>query len=317
MPKQRILVTRKLPDEVEKRLIDTFATNLQGGDFPDNSERLIQQSHDVDGILCSPCDQIGADLIEKLPERIRIISTFSVGYEHIDIKAAMARGITVTNTPGVLTDATADIALLLILGATRRAFEGERLIRENKWQGWNPTQLMGTGLQGKRLGILGMGRIGQAVANRAKAFGMEVHYHNRRPVEFDATYHETAESLLSNSDVLSLHCPLTPETKGFLSKERIELLPQGAVVINTARGGVIEDEALIEALKSKRLFAAGLDVFEGEPNLHAGYRALDNTFLLPHLGSATIETRNAMGFMAIDNLESFFKGESPPNVVKP
>ena len=312
----KILVTRKLPDEVEKKLIDTFATILNLQDEAYSAEKLIQHAEGVDAILCTPCDQIGADLIAKLPDTIRIISTFSVGYEHIDVSAANKRGIIVTNTPGVLTDATADIALLLMLGASRRAYEGERMVREDKWLGWNPTQLMGIGMQGKRLGILGMGRIGQAVAKRARAFGMEIHYHNRKALDdVDATYHETAESLLGVSDFLSLHFPLTPETKGFLNRDRIELLPENAIVINTARGGVIDDEAMISALKLKRIAAAGLDVFDGEPNLHAGYRTLENCFLLPHLGSATIETRNAMGYCAFDNLKALFKGQKPPNIV--
>jgi len=312
----KILVTRKLPDEVEKKLIDTFATILNLQDEAYSAEKLIQHTEGVDAILCTPCDQIGADLIAKLPDTIRIISTFSVGYEHIDVSAANKRGIIVTNTPGVLTDATADIALLLMLGASRRAYEGERMVREDKWPGWNPTQLMGIGMQGKRLGILGMGRIGQAVAKRARAFGMEIHYHNRKALDGEeAIYHETAESLLGVSDFLSLHFPLTLETKGFLNKDRIELLPKNAIVINTARGGVIDDEAMIAALKSKRIAAAGLDVFDGEPNLHEGYRTLENCFLLPHLGSATIETRNAMGYCAFKNLKVFFEGQQPPNIV--
>jgi len=316
MSKARILVTRNLPQDVENRLMDTFETNLTGDEFSLNSEKLIQHCGDVDAILCNPCDQIGADLIEKLPDRVRIISTFSVGYEHIDIEAASKKGIVVTNTPGVLTEATADIALLLMLGATRRAHEGEKMVRDGSWSGWTPTQLMGIGLQGKRLGILGMGRIGQAVATRAKAFGMEIHYHNRRMIGgFSATYHETAEQLLQVSDVLSLHFPLTSQTKGFLNEKRINLLPENAVVINTARGGVVDDEALIAALKSRRVASAGLDVFDGEPNLHEGYRDLENTFLLPHLGSGTVETRNAMGFCAIDNLQAFFDGRKPANIV--
>lgn len=316
MSKGKILVTRKLPDEVENRLMDTFETILNPSDELYSPEKLIQQAQDVDGILCAPGDQIGADLIAKLPDRIGIISTFSVGYEHINISAAQERGIVVTNTPGVLTDATADIALLLLLGAARRAYEGERMIREDRWSGWTPTQLMGIGLQGKRLGLLGMGRIGQAVAERAKAFGMEVHYHNRNKTDYDAIYHDSAESLLQVSDFLSLHFPLTPETHHFLNTERLALLPKGAVVINTARGPVVKDEDLIDALKSGQVTAAGLDVFEGEPDLHPGYRDLPNTFLLPHLGSATRETRNAMGFCDIDNLMAFFKGETPPNLVK-
>lgn len=315
MSKPRLLVTRKLPDAVENRLQDTFETILNPHDTPLDAERLIQQSADVDGILCTPNDQIDTDLIARLPDRIRIISTFSVGYEHINIQACQARGITVTNTPGAVTDATADIALLLLLGASRRAYEGERMIREGKWTGWTPTQLLGTGLQGKRLGILGMGRIGEAVAQRAKAFGMEVHYHNRRRLAHAATYHETAESLLKVSDFLSLHFPLTPQTRGFLNAERLAMMPKGAVVVNTARGGVVDDEALLAALKSGQIAAAGLDVFDGEPNLHAGYRDLPNTFLLPHLGTATVETRNAMGFCAIDNLVAFFNGQTPPHPV--
>lgn len=315
MQKPTLLVTRKLPDDVEKRLIDTFDTILAPVDKPLDSEKLIQHAQNVDGILCTPNDQIDTDLIARLPDRVRIISTFSVGYEHIDLQACQARAITVTNTPGVLTDATADIALLLLLGAARRAYEGERLIREDKWTGWTPTQLMGIGLQGKRLGILGMGRIGQAVAQRAAAFGMEVHYHNRTRLDHHATYHDSAESLLKVSDFLSLHFPLTPDTRGFLNTERLALMPKGAVVVNTARGGVVDDEALLAALKSGQVAAAGLDVFDGEPNLHPGYRDMPNTFLLPHLGSATVETRNAMGFCAIDNLEAFFNGETPPHPV--
>lgn len=315
MSQPRLFVTRRLPSDVEKCLMDTFETNLSTGEFFDDSEKLIQHCKNVDAILCTPCDQIGADLIAKLPDRLRIISTFSVGYEHVDIAAAKKRGIVVTNTPGVLSEATADLALLLILGATRRAYEGERLIREGKWTGWTPTQLMGTGVQGKRLGILGMGRIGQAVSTRAKAFGMEIHYHNRRKQDYDAIYHSTPDSLLAHSDILSLHCPLTPQTKGFLNRENIEKMPQGAVVINTARGPIVDDEALIAALKTGRLSAAGLDVFDGEPHVHDGYRTLPNCFLLPHLGSATLETRNAMGFCALDNLTAFFAGQTPPNMV--
>lgn len=315
MQKAKILVTRKLPDEVENRLMDAFETILNPDDTHLSAEKLIQHSQDVDGILCTPNNQIGADLIAQLSDRIKIISTFSVGYEHIDVAAALARGIVVTNTPGAVTEATADIAMLLMLGASRRAYEGERMIRTDSWPGWNPTQLLGIGLQGKRLGILGMGRIGQAVATRAKAFGMVVHYHNRNPVNFDATYHKDAEDLLKVSDVLSLHFPLTAETKKFLNKDRIDLLPPNAVVVNTARGGVIDDEALIVALKSRRVAAAGLDVFDGEPHLNPAYRDLENTFLLPHLGTATMETRVDMGHCAIDNLVAFFGGQEPPNPV--
>jgi lactate dehydrogenase-like 2-hydroxyacid dehydrogenase len=244
-----------------------------------------------------------------------MLATFSVGHEHIDLAAAHARGIVVSNTPDVLTDATADIALLLILGAARRAGEGERMIREDAWTGWAPTQMLGAHVGGKRLGILGMGRIGRAVADRARGFGMAIHYHNRQRLdpasERDAIFHATPESLLPVSDILSIHCPLTPDTRHFIDARRIDLLPAGAIVVNTARGGVIKDADLIAALQSGRLAAAGLDVFDGEPNLHPSYRSLANTFLLPHLGSATRETREAMGFRALDNLDAYFAGKIP------
>lgn len=311
----KILVTRRLPSDVEKRLMDTYETIFLSDVERADSQRLIQHAKNVDAILCTPGDQIGADLIDALPDRLRIISTFSVGYEHIDLAAAHRRGIVVTNTPDVLTDATADLALLLMLGASRRAYEGQKMVREGRWTGWTPTQLLGQGLQDKRLGILGMGRIGQAVAVRARAFGMEVHYHNRTRRKGDEIYHDSADSLLSHSDILSLHCPLTPETKGFLNAARLSLLPENAIVINTARGPVIEDEALIGALKSGQVAAAGLDVFDGEPQVHPGYLELENAYLLPHLGSATIETRNAMGNRALDNLDAFFAGQQPPHAV--
>ena len=273
----------------------------------------------ADALLVSAVDPIPADLIRSLPDSVRMIATFSVGTDHIDLAAAKARGIAVSNTPGVLTDATADIAFLLLLGAARRASEGERLIREGRWEGWAPTQLVGVHVTGKRLAILGMGRIGQAVARRARGFDMEIHYHNRRRLPADeesgAIYHADADDLLSVADFLSIHSPATPETHHWLNAERIARLPDRAVVINTARGSVVDDEALIAALRSGKLAAAGLDVFENEPRLHPGYASLPNTFLLPHLGSATDRTRDAMGFTALDNLDAFFAGGELPNRV--
>jgi len=314
-----ILVSRRLPDAVEERLRDKFDPRLNPTDTPYTAQQLVNMAQAADGLLVTPTDRLDDALIRALPARVRIIATFSVGYEHIDVDAARARGITVTNTPGVLTDATADIALLLILGAARRASEGERLMRDAAWTGWAPTQLLGTHLSGKRLGILGMGRIGQAVAARARAFGMVIHYHNRSRLpearEQGAVYHDTADGLLRASDILSLHCPATPDTHRFLNADRLALLPPGAIVVNTARGAIVDDDALIDALRSGRIAAAGLDVFDGEPNVHPGYRTLDNTFLLPHLGSATLETRCAMGHRALDNLEAFFTAGSPPDSV--
>ncbi len=258
-------------------------------------------------------------MIDALAKGVRIIACFSVGFEHVDLAAAARRGIIVTNTPDVLTDATAEIAMLLLLAAGRRAHEGQDLLRSGRWKGWAPTQLLGARLAGRRLGIFGMGRIGRAVATRARAFGMKIHYHNRKRLpenqERDATFHPDSDSLLKVSDFLSLHCPLTPETHHFLDKRRLALLPGGAVVVNTARGPVVDDQALISALRSGRVAAAGLDVYENEPDIATGYFGLNNVCLLPHLGSATTDTRNAMGFKALDNLDAFFAGKEPPNRV--
>jgi glyoxylate reductase len=242
-----------------------------------------------------------------------------VGVDHIDIAAARERGITVTNTPDVLTDATADIAMLLLLGAARRAWEAQKLLRDGAWIGWRPTQLMGIGLAGRHLGIVGMGRIGLAMARRARGFGMEIHYHNRTRLEpareEGAVYHETLETLLPLAQLLSLHCPATPATVKMINAATIDMLPQGAVVVNTARGTLIDDEALLAALASGRIAAAGLDVFAGEPALHPGYLTAPNAYLLPHIGSATVDARNAMGFRCLYNLDSFFAGKPVPDPV--
>ncbi len=317
MPSQKkILVTRRLPDAVTNRAQGTYEATLNNEDVPYGVDQMIELAQDKDAVLCTLTNDMSRGVIERLPDSIHAIATFSVGYEHIDLEAAKERGIIVTNTPGVLTEATADVTLLLILGASRRAREGAEMI-SGDWNGWTPTQLMGLSMQTKRLGILGMGDIGRACALRARAFGMEIHYHNRTRLSLElekgATYHDSPEELLKVSDFLSLHCPLAPDTKYFLNEERIALLPHNSVVINTARGPIIDDEALIAALKSGRVAAAGLDVFDGEPKLNPGYKDCKNAFLLPHLGSATVETRNAMGFTALDNLDAVFAGKEPPN----
>lgn len=315
----KILVTRKLPDAVEARLQRDYDVVPNPDDTTLSPERILEAAADCDGILTSAIDRWPADLVRCLPQRVRIMATFSVGFDHIDIKAAREKGITVTNTPDVLTDATADIAILLLLAASRRAFEGQMLVREDRWIGWRPTQLMGVGLAGRNLGIVGMGRIGAAVAQRARGFGLKIHYHNRSRVapemEQDAIYHETLETMLPLCHFLSLHCPATPRTRHMINRGTIEMLPQGAVLVNTARGALVDDEALIAALKEGRLFAAGLDVFDNEPALHPGYRELDNCYLLPHLGSATVDARNAMGFRCLYNLDSFFAGRAAPDAV--
>ena len=282
-----------------------------------SSDELVAAAAGHAGILCCSSEKFTADLIARLPESVRIVSTFSVGYEHIDVDAAKARGITVTNTPDVLTDATADIAMLCLLAAARRGSEGDRLVRSAQWDNWHTTMMVGTHLGGKRLGIYGMGRIGRAVAQRGRGFNMQIHYHNRSrlaaDLEHGAVYHDSAEALLPNCDFLSIDAPSTRATVKFLNAERIALLPDGAIVANTARGNMVDDEALIAALKSGKVAAAGLDVFDGEPKVNKAYMALDNTFLLPHLGSATVETRDSMGFCCLDNLDAFFAGRACPS----
>jgi lactate dehydrogenase-like 2-hydroxyacid dehydrogenase len=314
-----LLVTRKLPSAVEQRLEADYDAALNADDHPRGVDEIIAASQGKHAILCTVGDPFSARLINRLPQSIRILATFSAGYNHIDVGAAQARGMAVTNTPDVLTDATADIAMLLMLGAARRASEGERLVRRMAWTGWSPTHLMGTHLGGKRLAIVGLGRIGEAVGRRAQAFGMEVHYANRSgrrsQVLPHAVLHSDIDSLLPVADVLSLHAPSTPDTRRWLSRERIARLPVGAIVVNTARGDLVDDEALIEALRSGHVAAAGLDVFDAEPAVNPGYLALENTFLLPHLGSATRETRIAMGMRAADNLDAFFSGLMPGDLL--
>ncbi|QQS12952.1 MAG: D-glycerate dehydrogenase [Rhodospirillales bacterium] len=321
-PKPVVLATRLFPPAVEARLSAGFAPILNPTDAIYDGARLVAAAEGCAGVMCAAGDALDAATIGRLPASVRIISTFSVGYEHIDVAAAAARGIVVTNTPDVLTDATADIALLCLLGASRRAQEGIDMLRRREWVGWAPTQLMGTQLTGKRLGILGMGRIGQAVADRARAFGMTIHYNNRNrlppALEKGAVFHSDPEAMLPLCDFLSINCPLTAQTRHWLNAARIAKLPDGAIVVNTARGPVVEDAALIAAVKSGKLASVGLDVFEGEPNLNAGYHERPNAFLLRHMGSATLETRNAMGFRALDNLEAFLlRDETPPDPVRP
>lgn len=320
--KPRVLATRHFPPDVEKRLAANFDAVLNPQDKLYDGARLAEASKDCDAIMCAAGDPLNAETIAKLANSVKMIATFSVGYEHVDVAAATKRGIKVSNTPDVLTDATADITLLCLLGAARRAHEGTTMLRTHSWVGWEPTQLMGVHVTGKRLGILGMGRIGQAVADRARAFRMTIHYSNRsrlpKDLEKDAIFHANADDMLPHCDFLSINAPMTPETRKWLNAARIAKLPKGAVVVNTARGGLVDDEALIAALKSGHLAAAGIDVFDGEPKIHQGYYGLENAFLLPHMGSATTETRNAMGFKALDNLEAFLiSGRTPPDLVKP
>ena len=307
---KKILITRRLLRTCEEKASKTFDAKLNSNDELYSQTRLIELSQRCDGILSSITDKIDEEAINKLPNTIKIISNFAVGFGNIDLEAAKKKSIAVTNTPDVLTDATAEIAMLLILGAARRASEGIEQAKSSQWI-WSHDFLIGKQLTGARLGILGMGRIGKTVANLARAFGMIIHYHNRSKLsselEMGATYHDNIKGLFSVSNVLSINCPVTKETENIINAETLEYFPTGAIITNSARGDMIDDEAMINALNKKKIYALGLDVYKGEPNLNSGYLNIKNVFILPHLGSATKETRTAMGNLAIDNIDLFFK----------
>ena len=310
-----LLLTRKLPEDVEARAMRDYDAIMNESDVQMRANDLIECSEGVDAILTCSTERFSAEVIQKLAPSVKAVATFSVGFEHIDVDAAKRRGLIATNTPDVLTDATADLTILLMLGTTRRAYEWGRTIRKGEWGRWVATEKLGTDVNGKTLGVYGMGRIGRAVAQRARGFGMEIHYHNRSRLtpnlELGATYYADADAMLGQVDVLSINCPATPETEKFLNADRIAMMKDGAIVLNSARGSIIVDDALIAALESGKLAAAGLDVFDGEPKLDPRYLTLENTFLMPHVGSATLETRNAMGFRALDNLDAIFAGREP------
>ena len=315
---KKILVTRRLLQSNEERLKQLYNVKLNSNDELYSQKKLIEISEGCDGILSSLTDKLDADTINKLPKSIKILSNFAVGFGNIDLEAAKKKDITVTNTPEVLTDATAEIGILLILGACRRASEGIEAAKASNWK-WSADYLIGKQLTGTRLGILGMGRIGKKIAKIAKSLGMIIHYHNRSKLspekEEGATYHKELKSLLTVSDVLSVCCPASKETINLINKESLEHLPKGAVVTNVARGDIVDDEALIDALNRRKVYAVGLDVYKGEPNLNPGYLRHKSAFILPHLGSATKETRTAMANLAIDNLEEFFKTGNCKNKV--
>ena len=307
---KKILITRRLLRSCEDKAKELFDANFNLNDELYSQKKLIEMSAGCDGILSALTDKLDAETINQLPDSVKIISNFAVGFGNIDLEAAKKRGIAVTNTPDVLTDATAEIGVLLILGACRRASEGIEKAREGGWV-WSADMLIGKQLTGTRFGILGMGRIGQKIAKIAKSLGMIIHYHNRSKLseekEQGATYHDNLNDLMKVSDVLSVCCPASKETINLINKDTLELLPKGAVVTNVARGDIIEDEALIDALERRKVYAVGLDVYKNEPNLNPGYLKHKSAFILPHLGSATKETRTAMANLAIDNIDEFFK----------
>jgi lactate dehydrogenase-like 2-hydroxyacid dehydrogenase len=321
MTKPILVVTTRYPAEVENRIDRDYNARRNPNQLPFSQPELLSASEGADALLITPADRLDSEFFQKVPLTVKIIATFSAGFEHIDLEAAARRKIPVAYTPGVNSEATADIAMLLLLGASRRAYEAQELIRTGAWKPLSPDMLLGWQVGGKVLGILGMGRVGQAVARRARGFGMRIHYSNasKLPAETagDAIYHEDPSDLLRASQFLSLHAPETPQTRHFLNSKAIGLLPPGAIVVNTARGGLVVDDDLIAALKSGRVAAAGLDVFEGEPKLHPEYVSLKNTFLLPHIGSATIETRTAMGMLALDNIEAVLNARPAPTLVQP
>tara|TARA_B100001123_G_scaffold413168_1_gene511253 strand:+ start:684 stop:1637 length:954 start_codon:yes stop_codon:yes gene_type:complete len=307
---KKVLVTTKLLKVNEERISKLWDAKLNSNNEFYSNNKLIALSKDCDGILSSILNKIDEKTINGFSDKVKIISNFAVGFGNIDIEAAKKRNIVVTNTPDVLTDATAEIAMLLILGAARRASEGIEWARNKNWK-WSADFLLGKQLSGSRLGILGMGRIGRAVAKRAKAFGMKIHYHNRKKLnqvlEEGATYHKDIKSLFSTSDILSINCPATKETRKIINKKTLEFFSRNAIITNSARGDMIDDDAMVEALQNKKIFALGLDVYNGEPDIHPGYLKLPNVFILPHLGSSTEKTRIDMANLAIDNIEEFFK----------
>ncbi len=325
MPRPRpvVIVTRKLPEPIEARMMELFDTRLNATDRPMTRAQLVEAVQSGDVLVPTVTDRIDAALLAQAGERLRLIANYGTGVDNIDVDAAYKRGITVTNTPGVLTEDTADMTMALILAVARRLVEGERLARSGEWQGWAPTAMLGHRIWGKRLGIVGMGRIGSAVARRARGFGLSIHYHNRRRVhesleaELEATYWESLDQMLARVDIVSVNCPHTPATYHLLSARRLKLLQKHAIVVNTSRGEVIDETALTRMLRDKEIAGAGLDVFEHEPAINPKLRQLDNVVLLPHMGSSTIEGRLDMGEKVIINIKTFVDGHRPPDRVLP
>lgn len=310
-----IWIPRRLSDATLARARRDYEVIVNEDDTPGSAEDIIAMSARVDGMIPCHSEHFSAEVVAKLDPRLRIVANHSVGVDHCDLPALKSHGVVVTNTPDVLSDATAEIAMLLMLGAARHAVAGDWIVRTGAWDSWSPSFMVGKQVTGARIGIVGMGRVGRAFARKARGFDMEIHYHNRSRLspedEAGAIFHADVDSLLEVSDFLSLHCPATPETQKFLNAERLARLPEGAVIVNTARGALIDEAALLEALDSGHIAAAGLDCFEVEPGGNPAFASHDNIFMLPHIGSATRATRDAMGFRALDNLDAFFAGKEP------
>lgn len=319
--KPRVVVTRKLPDAIETRMMELFDVQLNLDDKAMTKAQLIAAVANADVLVPTVTDRIDAAILAQAGERLRLVANYGTGVDHIDLATARQRGITVTNTPDVLTEDTADMTMALFLAVSRRIAEGERVMRTGQWQGWAPTWMLGHRINGKRLGIIGMGRIGRAVARRARGFNMAVHYHNRKRVhesvenELEATYWESLDQMLARVDLVSVNCPHTPATYHLLSARRLQLLQPHCIIVNTARGEVIDENALTRMLEAGDIAGAGLDVFEHEPAVNPKLLALDNTVLLPHLGSATVEGRVDMGEKVLINIKTFVDGHKPPDRV--
>ena len=319
--KPLVIVTRKLPDAIETRMMELFDVRLNLDDEPFSRARMVEAIQAADVLVPTVTDRIDAGILEHASDKLRLIASFGTGVDHIDVAAARARGMTVTNTPGVLTEDTADMTMALILAVPRRLVAGERLMRAGQWRGWSPTSMLGNRIHGKRLGIIGMGRIGQAVARRARGFGLSIHYHNRRPVhaeieaELEATYWDNLDQMLARMDIISINCPHTPATYHLISPRRLALIQPHAFIVNTSRGEVIDENALVHALQNRDLAGAGLDVFEHEPQVNPKLLELENVVLMPHMGSATIEGRIDMGEKVIINIRAFMDQHAPPDRV--
>jgi len=325
MPSDRlsVVVTRRLPEAVETRLCELFDARLREDDAPMSREELVEAMQQAEVLVPTITDRIDAAMLAQAGNQLKLIANFGAGVDHIDVESARRRGILVSNTPGVVTEDTADMAIALILAVTRRIPEGLALMQSGEWEGWAPTAMLGGRLAGRRLGILGMGRIGQAVARRARAFGMQIHYHNRKRLrpeveaEFEATYWESLDQMVARMDIISINCPHTPSTFHLMNARRLKLMKPEAVIVNTSRGEVIDENALTRMLRAGEIAGAGLDVFEHGTEINPRLRELKNVVLLPHMGSATVEGRNEMGEKVILNIRTFQDGHRPPDLVVP
>ncbi len=316
-----VIVTRKIPDVIEARMVELFETRLNTADKPMSQTDLIAAVKDADVLVPTVTDRINSSVLSQAGPRLKLIANFGTGVDNIDLATARQRGIVVTNTPGVLTEDTADMTMALILAVPRRLVEGERLVRSGEWKGWSPVSMLGHRIWGKKLGIIGMGRIGCAVAKRAKGFGIAIHYHNRRRIsadvekELEATYWESLDQMLAHMDIVSINCPHTPATFHLLSSRRLKLMKPDAYIVNTSRGEVIDENALARMLRAGEIAGAGLDVFEHEPSINPKLLELENAVLLPHMGSSTLEGRIDMGEKVIINIKTFADGHNPPDRV--